>query len=795
MNPAPGRGLRLAAVLSHPTQYYSPWFRWVRAHTSIELRVFYLWDFGVVPSRDPNFGARVQWDVDLLSGYDSVFVPNRARRPGAEHFRGFVNPGLPSQLGAWRPEALLLFGYKWATHLRAIAWARYRRLPILFRGDSHLLGRPAPRLPVRLALRLLFSQFASFLYVGAANREYFEAFGATASRLFFAPHSVDASLFDRRNPHHRAAAERLRAELGLGPGTKVVLFAGKLVAAKQPAELLAAFLALRRPDSALVFVGDGPEKGRLQAAAAGHSTGPRVRFLPFANQSEMPARYLLADVFALPSRGVYETWGLAVNEAMHMGVPCLVSNRVGCQRDLVEPGETGWVFEVERPGALAAALAGALDDAGAPPRIERIRAAVEPRIVAKTYQNTKDGLQAALAGAARPGPPPTRLKITIVTGFFLPVPAVAGGATEKTWYGLAGLFAAAGHAVTFVSRRRAGLANDETARGVRHLRLPGFDHSRFLALNLACDFWWGLRVARALPSADLLICNTVTLPAWLPRVRPGAGRVAVMIGRVPKGQVRLYGKVDRIYAPSSFVAGRMPPGWASERTRVIGYPIDWSLQARSAAQAPPPVTLGYVGRLHPEKGLALLVRAAGRLAARSDLPPWRLRIAGPVSVSEGGGGEDWIEALRREAAGTLGGRIEWLPPEFDAGRLALLYGSLDVFCYPSLAAKGETFGVAVAEAMAARCAVVVSGLACFSDLVTDDETGLVFAQDGPDAVRLLADRLALLIADATTRDRLARRGQEHARRFDFPEVARAVLNDLALLAGATPENPPGSPHA
>jgi glycosyltransferase involved in cell wall biosynthesis len=53
----------------------------------------------------------------------------------------------------------------------------------------------------------------------------------------------------------------------------------------------------------------------------------------------MPARYLLADLFVLASRGLYETWGLAVNEAMHMGVPALVSDRVGCQRDLVRDKE------------------------------------------------------------------------------------------------------------------------------------------------------------------------------------------------------------------------------------------------------------------------------------------------------------------------------------------------------------------------------------------------------------------------------------------------------------------------
>jgi glycosyltransferase involved in cell wall biosynthesis len=391
---------RLAVVLSHPTQYYSPWFRWLKSNTTLEVRVFYLWNFGISKQHDPNFNISFEWDVDLLSGYDSEFVPNTSSRPGPEHFFGFSNPGLSSRIAAWRPDALLLFGYKWATHLRTIAWARCHRLPILFRGDSHLLGRGQLALPVRLALRVLFSQFASFLYTGAANREYFVAFGVPERKLFFAPHSVNGALYDPADPGHREGAKKLRSQLGLDPETRVVLFSGKLVAAKQPLELLRCFLDLHPSNTALVFVGDGPERDRLHRLwgdRTGESKTAQVRFLPFANQSEMPSRYLLADLFVLPSKGDYETWGLAVNEAMHMGVPCLVSDRVGCQRDLVTQGETGWVFDATDPHALGQSLSLALAELDSPTRKQEICRAVRQRISGYTYVQTTSGLVSALS--------------------------------------------------------------------------------------------------------------------------------------------------------------------------------------------------------------------------------------------------------------------------------------------------------------------------------------------------------------------------------------------------------------
>ena len=114
------------------------------------------------------------------------------------------------------------------------------------------------------------------------------------------------------------------------------------------------------------------------------------------------------------------------------------------------------------------------------------------------------------------------MRITIINGFFLPVPPVRGGSTEKTWYQLAQEFAARGQKVTCISRHWPGFPDDEIVNGIRHLRLPGHDHTDSRWWNLVHDFLWSRRVLRSLPPGDIVVCNAVTLPVWLGRSRPAA---------------------------------------------------------------------------------------------------------------------------------------------------------------------------------------------------------------------------------------------------------------------------------
>lgn len=391
---------RVAVVLSHPVQYYSPWFRDVAARDGIDLRVFYLWDFGIREALDRDFGVRLRWDVPLLEGYASELVPNRAADPGTHHFAGLDNPDLVGALVGWRPDAIVLFGYAYRSHLRVLLSPRLRRVPMLLRGDSHEL---APRRGVRsrmarFARRVLFTRFAAALAVGQANLRYLVASGIAPGRVFLAPHCVDNARF-RADPQRVATeAAAFRARLGVPPLARVLLFVGKFEDKKRPLDLLDAFARVHASGQAggtvLLLVGDGQQRAQLEARVAHHRLDSAVFFAPFQNQSQMPAVYAAGHVLVLPSFGSGETWGLCVNEAMNLGVPAIVSSHVGCGPDLVADGQTGWVVPAGEPDALAATLAevASLPDAV----LSRMGQAARDRVAAYDPGAATEGLLAAL---------------------------------------------------------------------------------------------------------------------------------------------------------------------------------------------------------------------------------------------------------------------------------------------------------------------------------------------------------------------------------------------------------------
>jgi glycosyltransferase involved in cell wall biosynthesis len=177
--------------------------------------------------------------------------------------------------------------------------------------------------------------------VGQNNYDYYVRIGVPEDKLFFCPHCIEVARFAEPYKELEAKAKRWRHELGIPDSARVIVYAGKFEARKQPIQLMNAIRAMNHDDVVLVMIGNGPLEQEIFTMAAREPN--RFRILPFQNQSKMPIAYRLGDVVALPS-AYGETWGLAMNEALACGRRILVSDKVGGAPDVVTSLTEGAIF-------------------------------------------------------------------------------------------------------------------------------------------------------------------------------------------------------------------------------------------------------------------------------------------------------------------------------------------------------------------------------------------------------------------------------------------------------------------
>ena len=199
---------RLAIITSHPIQYNAPLFTLLAKRGNIGVKVFYTWGEAVLQKKyDPGFNKDIKWDIPLLEGYEYHFVKNIAANPGSHHFKGIDNPGLLQDIKEWDADAVLVYGWAFKSHLKAIRYF-YKKIPVLFRGDSTLLGQKKnlKKLLRSVFLKWVYSHVDKALYVGTNNKNYFLQHGLQERQLVFVPHAVDNDRFSGNEEAFTAAA-------------------------------------------------------------------------------------------------------------------------------------------------------------------------------------------------------------------------------------------------------------------------------------------------------------------------------------------------------------------------------------------------------------------------------------------------------------------------------------------------------------------------------------------------------------------------------------------------------------
>jgi glycosyltransferase involved in cell wall biosynthesis len=223
-------------------------------------------------------------------------------------------------------------------------------------------------------------------------------------------------------------------------------------------------------------------------------------------------------------------------------------------------------------------------------------------------------------------------------------------------------------------------------------------------------------------------------------------------------------------------------GLDAERVEVIPLGLNLTGYGPRPPRAPgAPPTLGYFARIHPDKGLHLLVEAFCRLAEDERLAGLRLLAGGYLAPDQ----RHYLDEQRRRLRDCgLEDRFTYAGELDRAGKIALLQ-SMDVMCLPTV--YRESKGLPALEALAAGVPVVLPAHGGFPELIADTGGGELFK---PADTAALAEVLCPLLLDTARAAELGRRGQEAIRQRYSAEVMAARTRELyRRLCGAAAGTP------
>lgn len=344
---------------THPIQYQAPIYRYLQQELNIPVTAVYGSDFSIAGYHDAEFNTSFAWDSDLLSGYSHRFLTTVATG-GPSDPAALTGEGIAAALDEIQPTAVLLTGYGFPFHRAAFRYARGKGYPLLLRGETTDADqqRTAVKKMVRdIILRWYYAQFDGLLPIGSHSTAHYDRLAPTNTPRFFSSYCIDTVPFAASEDDRTRLRAATRHQLGLPEHHRVILFSGKLIDKKAPELLLESVKRLptkTREQIAVIYLGDGNLRSSLENQAKAEPS-VNVHFLGFQNQTALSPYYHAADLMVLPSR-YRETWGLVVNEALHHGLPCIVSDRVGSAPDLIISGQTGEVFAHNDAAALTTAL-------------------------------------------------------------------------------------------------------------------------------------------------------------------------------------------------------------------------------------------------------------------------------------------------------------------------------------------------------------------------------------------------------------------------------------------------------
>ncbi|WP_028321889.1 glycosyltransferase [Desulfatiglans anilini] len=253
-------------------------------------------------------------------------------------------PGILREIRKSKPHVLIGDGFSQWT-LAALVYRIVEGIPLVVCYERTTHTERNAQWYRRIFRKAVIAFVDAMCVNGSLSRGYARSLGMSEDRITIG-HMV-ADVKELHNKHKNLQLDQvsaLRQSLGIPLDAVVFLSVSKLIKLKGIAEFLEGWKRFAWADNAkphLLVVGDGPERGNLEAICR-EANLRNVTFAGAIDYSHIHQYYGLADVFVIST--LEDNWSLVVPEAMACGLPIMCSRYNGCWPELVTP-ENGWVFD------------------------------------------------------------------------------------------------------------------------------------------------------------------------------------------------------------------------------------------------------------------------------------------------------------------------------------------------------------------------------------------------------------------------------------------------------------------
>ncbi|MEW6400374.1 MAG: glycosyltransferase family 4 protein [Chloroflexota bacterium] len=316
--------------------------------------------FNLLTKRNPDLEIKVCHGSKTVTGTEKPSFNSCSYRNYTVNLFGYslvLQPKLMVHLILSQPDLVVLegtFGVLTNFVLLFVRWLTRRPTLYWTAGWDNPEILSWRRLLKSWVIRLSLGMCSGAIVYGSAARDYLVAHGLSTRKIVIAQNTINVEQLIQDYDYWVGMGQEIRQRFA-STVKKVIVYVGHLSPIKRVEALLKSFAAIRRrrSDVALLIVGNGSQAAELIRFVEVSET-PDVHFAGEVVDG-VEAYFAASDLFVLPGTG-----GLAINQAMALGLPVVTTIADGTEKDLVIPGENGDLVPVDDVEALSKAIEGIL---------------------------------------------------------------------------------------------------------------------------------------------------------------------------------------------------------------------------------------------------------------------------------------------------------------------------------------------------------------------------------------------------------------------------------------------------